>query len=238
MPSSGRRWVARRVFAAHSGQACVAPTRMLVPEDRKAEVLEKAAGVAAMLKVGDPSDPSTVVGPLISAAQRERCERYVAAAESRPAPPWWPVAGHPPTSPRVLLRADGARRSRQLEPGGAGRDLRAGDLRARLPRRRPCGRDRQRLVFGLSGQVFGGDLALATNVAERIRAGAVQVNGGYSGAYASSGGYKQSGIGRERGVDGIRAFQQVKHLAVGARDRSRTSSCCWSSGSTGTTSRR
>jgi aldehyde dehydrogenase (NAD+) len=41
------------------------------------------------------------------------------------------------------------------------------------------------------------------------------VNGGYTGAYASSGGHKQSGLGRERGADGIRAFQQVKHLSIG-----------------------
>jgi acyl-CoA reductase-like NAD-dependent aldehyde dehydrogenase len=70
-------------------------------------------------------------------------------------------------------------------------------------------------VYGLAGQVFGGNVADAVAVAERIRAGAVSVNGGYTGAYASSGGHKQSGVGRERGVDGIRAFQQVKHLSIG-----------------------
>src|SRR5579883_2216276 len=69
-------------------------------------------------------------------------------------------------------------------------------------------------VYGLAGQVHGNDLAAAVGVAEGIRAGAVSVNGGYSGAYASSGGYKHSGLGRERGIDGIRALQQVKHLSV------------------------
>src|SRR5581483_10552894 len=68
------------VFAAHAGQACVAPTRMLVPEERKAEVVEKAAGMAGFLKLGDPTDPQTMIPPLISAAARERNERYVAAA--------------------------------------------------------------------------------------------------------------------------------------------------------------
>ena len=204
------------VFAAHSGQACVAPTRMLVPEDRKAEVLEKAAGVAAMLKAGDPTDPSTVVGPLISAAQRERCERYVAEAVEAGATV---VAGggRPADQPNgyffestVLDVPDNSNPAAQDEIFGpvicvlGYRDV---DHAVEIA---------NDTVFGLSGQVFGGDLVLATNVAERIRAGAVQVNGGYSGAYASSGGYKQSGIGRERGVDGIRAFQQVKHLAVGS----------------------
>ena len=204
------------VFAAHSGQACVAPTRMLVPEDRKAEVLEKAAGVAGMFKVGDPSDPSTMIGPVISAAQRERCERYVAAAVDAGATV---VAGggRPADQPHgyffeatVLDVPDNSNPAAQDEIFGpvvcvlGYRDV---DHAVEIA---------NDSVFGLSGQVFGGDLALATNVAERIRAGAVMVNGGYSGAYASSGGYKQSGIGRERGVDGIRAFQQVKHLAVGS----------------------
>lgn len=203
------------VFAAHSGQACVAPTRMLVPEDRKAEVLEKAAGVATMLTIGDPSDPSTVVGPLISAAQRERCERYVAAAVDAGATV---VAGgrRPADQPRgyffeptVLDVPDNSNPAAQDEIFGpvicvlGYRDV---DHAVEIA---------NDSIFGLSGQVFGGDLALATSIAERIRAGAVQVNGGYSGAYASSGGYKQSGIGRERGVEGIRSFQQVKHLAVG-----------------------
>jgi acyl-CoA reductase-like NAD-dependent aldehyde dehydrogenase len=202
------------VFAAHSGQACVAPTRMLVPEARKAEVLEKAAGVAAMFKLGDPSDPSTVVGPLISDAQRARCERYVTAAVEAGATV---VAGgkRPAGQPRgyffeptVLDVPDNSNPAAQDEIFGpvicvlGYRDL---DHAVEIA---------NDSVFGLSGQVFGGDLALATGVAERIRAGAVQVNGGYGGAYASSGGYKQSGIGRERGVDGIRSFQQVKHLSV------------------------
>jgi aldehyde dehydrogenase (NAD+) len=202
------------VFAAHSGQACVAPTRMLVPEDRKAEVLEKAAGVAAMFKLGDPSDSSTMVGPLISAAQRERCERYVAAAVDAGATV---VAGgkRPADQPRgyffeptILDVPDNSNPAAQDEIFGpvicvlGYRDL---DHAVEIA---------NDSVFGLAGQVYGADLALATNVAERIRAGAVSVNGGTGGAYASSGGYKQSGIGRERGIDGIRWFQQVKHLSV------------------------
>ncbi len=62
---------------------------------------------------------------------------------------------------------------------------------------------------------MGRTCGAATEVAERIRSGAVTVNGGTSGAYASSGGYKQSGLGRERGVEGVRSFQQIKHLSIG-----------------------
>jgi acyl-CoA reductase-like NAD-dependent aldehyde dehydrogenase len=187
---------------------------MLVPEDRKAEVLEKAAGVAAMLKVGDPSDPATMVGPLISAAQRSAASA-TSPPRSRPAPPCGgrratcrPAHGTSSSRP-VLDVPDNSNPAAQDEIFGRWicvlgyRDV---DHAVEIA---------NDTVFGLSGQVFGGDLALATAIAARIRAGAVQVNGGYGGAYASSGGYKQSGIGRERGVDGIRSFQQVKHLSVG-----------------------
>jgi acyl-CoA reductase-like NAD-dependent aldehyde dehydrogenase len=69
--------------------------------------------------------------------------------------------------------------------------------------------------YGLSAQVYGADVAAATAIARRIRAGAVNVNTTVFSAYAPSGGYKQSGLGRERGPDGIRAFQEVKHMAIG-----------------------
>jgi hypothetical protein len=154
----------------------------LLPESiakaRKAEVLEKAAGVATMLTIGDPSDPSTVVGPLISAAQRERCERYVAAAVDAGATV---VAGgrRPADQPRgyffeptVLDVPDNSNPAAQDEIFGpvicvlGYRDV---DHAVEIA---------NDSIFGLSGQVFGGDLALATSIAERIRAGAVQVNGG------------------------------------------------------------
>jgi acyl-CoA reductase-like NAD-dependent aldehyde dehydrogenase len=203
------------VFAAHSGQACVAPTRMLVPEDAKADVLEKAVGVAGMLKVGDPSDPGTMLGPVITAAQRERCERYVAAAVDAGATVV--CGGKRPEGldrgyyfePTVLDVPDNSNPAAQDEIFGpvicviGYRDV---DHAVEIA---------NDTVYGLAGQVHGANIADAVAVAERIRAGAVSVNGGYTGAYASSGGHKQSGLGRERGIDGIRAFQQVKHLSIG-----------------------
>ncbi len=70
-------------------------------------------------------------------------------------------------------------------------------------------------VYGLSAQVYGADVAAATNVARRLRTGAVNVNSSLFSAYAPGGGYKQSGLGRERGPEGIRAFQEVKHMVIG-----------------------
>jgi aldehyde dehydrogenase (NAD+) len=155
------------------------------------------------------------VTPVISAAQVERCERYVAAAVAAGATV---AAGgrRPPElekgfffEPTVLDVPDNSNPACQDEIFGpvicilGYRDV---DHAVEIA---------NDTVYGLASQVHGGDLALATSVAERIRAGAVSVNGGTTGAYASSGGYKQSGIGRERGVEGIRSFQQVKHLSIG-----------------------
>jgi aldehyde dehydrogenase (NAD+) len=70
-------------------------------------------------------------------------------------------------------------------------------------------------MYGLSSQVYRADTAAATRVARRLPVGAANANIGMFSAYAPSGGYKQSGLGRERGIEGIRAFQEVKHLLVG-----------------------
>ena len=67
--------------------------------------------------------------------------------------------------------------------------------------------------------MYGADVAAATAVARRLRTGAVNVNTAVFSAYAPGGGYKQSGLGRERGPDGIREFQEVKHMAIGELPR-------------------
>ena len=80
-------------------QACVVPTRMLVPQEQKEQVLEAVSAAYKSIKVGPPSDPSAVMGPVICAAQRERCEQYVQLAEEPPrgaaaadAPQCWAAA--------------------------------------------------------------------------------------------------------------------------------------------------
>jgi aldehyde dehydrogenase (NAD+) len=70
-------------------------------------------------------------------------------------------------------------------------------------------------AYGLSNQVYGRDVGTAAAVARRLRSGAVNVNASLFSAYAPGGGYKHSGLGRERGPDGIRAFQEVKHMVIG-----------------------
>ncbi len=206
---------AMAVVAMTAGQACVAATRMLVPQDRKAEVIEAVSATYGTITVGDPRDPSMLMGPVISAAQRERCERYVALAEEAGAKV--ACGGGRPAGlergyyfePTVLDLPDNSNPAAHDEIFGpvigviGYEDL---DDAVRIA---------NDSVYGLSGQVYGADVATATAVARRIRTGAVNVNTGIFSAYAPGGGYKQSGLGRERGPDGIREFQEVKHVSIG-----------------------
>jgi aldehyde dehydrogenase (NAD+) len=206
---------AMAVVAMTAGQACVAATRMLVPRDRKDEVLQAVGAAFQGITVGDPTDPATLMGPVIDAGARERCERYVALAEAH--------GGKVVTGGR---RPDGLDRGHFFQPtvldlpdndNPAARDEIFGPVLAvigyddlddavRLANDSP---------YGLSAQVYGADVAAAVAVGRRLRAGAVNVNTSLFSAYAPAGGYKQSGLGRERGVEGIREFQEVKHLVIG-----------------------
>jgi aldehyde dehydrogenase (NAD+) len=178
-------------------------------------VLEAVTAAYSAMKVGPPSDPAAVMGPLITAAQRERCERFVALAEERGGKVV--CGGRRPTDlprgyyfqPTVLDLPDNANPAAQEEIFGpvlAVIGYEDVDDAVRIA---------NDSIYGLSGQVYGADPAAATAVARRIRSGAVNVNTAMFSAYAPSGGYKQSGLGRERGVEGIRAFQEVKHLCIG-----------------------
>jgi acyl-CoA reductase-like NAD-dependent aldehyde dehydrogenase len=206
---------AMAVVAATAGQACVAATRMLVPQDRKDEVIEAVSKAYAGIAVGAPTDPKALMGPVISAAQRGRCEKYVALAQEN--------------GGRVAYggkRPDALSKGYYFEPTVLdlpGNDNPAAREEIFGPVLGVIGyRDLDHAVqmandseYGLSGQVYGADLTVATSVARRLRTGAVNVNAGLFSAYAPSGGYKRSGLGRERGTDGIRAFQEVKHIAIG-----------------------
>jgi acyl-CoA reductase-like NAD-dependent aldehyde dehydrogenase len=206
---------AMMVVAMTAGQACVAATRMVVPREQKDDVLNAVSGAYSSLKVGAPTDPTSMMGPVISAAQRDRCERYVGLAEesggkvaqggSRPAG----LDKGYYFEPTVLDLPDNANPAAQEEIFGPVIGvLSYDDLDDAV-------RIANDSTYGLSAQVYGADVAAATNVARRIRSGAVNVNTSVFSAYAPGGGYKQSGLGRERGPEGIRAFQEVKHMSIG-----------------------
>ncbi|MDE2302647.1 MAG: aldehyde dehydrogenase family protein [Sphingomonadales bacterium] len=203
------------VAVAHGGQGCALGTRIFVPEERKAEVLDAAAKLLAGLRIGPASDPATQAGPVINAAAVARCERFVAEAVAhggrvvcggkRPA---HLASGHY-FEPTVLDLPDNSNPAAQEEIFGpvsaviGYRDLDHAVAMANDSK------------FGLSGYVHGLDRAAALKVGLAIRSGTVNVNAGMASAWASSGGIRMSGLGRERGIEGLRAFQQMSVLNLG-----------------------
>jgi acyl-CoA reductase-like NAD-dependent aldehyde dehydrogenase len=206
------------VFAAHAGQACSAQTRVLVPADALDAAVDQAAAVARAMTVGDPQDPATVVGPVISAAQHDRVTGLIAEAVA--------AGAHLVTGGR---RPAHLPRGHYLEPAV----LTVDDNANPIARHEAFGpvvsiqgyRDLDEAValandseYGLSGGVYSADVRAGLAVARRIRSGTVQVNRPAANAYTPMGGIKQSGVGRERGVAGLREYQEIQHLVLGPLD--------------------
>lgn len=206
---------AAAVFANHAGQACVAQTRMLVPRAYEKQVLEAVAAVADHLVIGDPRDAGTQVGPLISRAHRDRCAEFVEA--SLKSGGRLVAGGSVPDGleggwyyrPTVISVDDNANPACQEEIFGPVITVQAYDDLDEAVR---ITNDSE---YGLSGAVYTDDLASGLALADRIHAGNVHVNTGCATAYTPSGGMRRSGLGRERGVAGLREFQEIKHIVVG-----------------------
>jgi aldehyde dehydrogenase (NAD+) len=203
------------VCTAHAGQGCALGTRLFVPQDKKAEVLAKAAEVLGKLRIGGADDPQTQTGPVISAAQVARCEHYVKTAVEHGAKvvvggkrPAQPAKGYY-FEPTLLDVPDNRNPAAQDEIFGpvvcviGYRDLDHAVEMANDSR------------YGLSGYVHGVDKAQSLKVGLRIRSGTVNVNGSLASAYASSGGHRMSGVARERGIEGLRIYQQITCLNLG-----------------------
>jgi aldehyde dehydrogenase (NAD+) len=211
---STARMAAAQVCLSHAGQGCALGTRIFVPQAEKAQAIESMVAAVAGARIGDPADPATSVGPVISAAQRERCQRYVDLAVEAGAKVV--CGGKPPPSPTkgfyfeptILDTPDNGNPAAQEEIFGpvvsviGYRDL---DHAVEMA---------NDSVYGLSGYVHGKDLKQAIAVAARLRTGTVNVNGGLLSAHASSGGWRASGIGRERGVEGLRVYQQIQGMNI------------------------
>ena len=205
--------------AANSGQACVALTRVLVPASRYEEVAAVLTRAFAGLRVGDPSDPETVVGPMVTANQRQRNLDYIRIGQEEGA--------------EVLTGGgvpDGAVTGWYVEPtlfGDVTNDMRIAQEEIFGPVvcliRYETQDEAVALAndsdFGLSGAVFGADTARATEVARRVRTGTITVNGFRLDLAAPFGGYKNSGIGREFGPEGLAAYFEYKTVNLPAPAR-------------------
>ena len=218
LPDSAERAVAHavQVCTAHAGQGCVLGTRVFVPEEAKAKVLEGMAAALANIKIGVASDPATQLGPVISAGQRARCEHFTQAAVD--AGGRVVTGGKRPAEfnkgyffePTVLDLPDNSNPAAQEEIfGPVVSVIGYNDLDHAVA----MANDSQ---FGLSGWVTGQDKVLAFKTGLAIRSGAVNVNGAVMSSYASGGGIKMSGLGRERGAEGLREFQMMTTFNLGA----------------------
>jgi acyl-CoA reductase-like NAD-dependent aldehyde dehydrogenase len=197
----------------NSGQTCSAWTRMLVPRARQQEAMELAAAAVNGLKIGDPLDVSTRVGPLISAAQRERVEGYIAKGKSEGAK--LVAGGGRPAAfskgyfvePTVFADVKSKMTIAQEEIFGPVLSILPYDSEAEAVE---IANDS---IYGLAGGVWSGDPERAMKFARKMRTGQVDVNGGRYNPLAPFGGYKQSGVGRELGIFGLEEYLQIKSIA-------------------------
>lgn len=195
----------------HAGQGCGAPSRLLAEDSIYDEVLERMLARADRVVVGDPTDPRTEMGPLVSQTQWDRVKGYIDSGIEQGAT-LRAGGGRPATTPRGYY----------MEPtifADVSNDMRIAQEEIFGPVvcvERFSGDDEavsiaNDSIFGLGGAVWSGDTARGLRVARRIRTGAVSVNGPGDGQRdAPFGGFKQSGLGREWGVWGVLEYTELK----------------------------
>lgn len=199
----------------NSGQTCTALTRMLVPRARLAEAEQIAAATAAAFTPGNPFEKTTRLGPLVSAAQRDRVRGFITTGVEEGA----------------TLLVGGVEAPEGLDTGYFVAPTVFSNVRRDMTIAReeifgpvlsiiPYDTEEEAIdiandtIYGLAGGVWSGDPDRATRVARRLRAGQVEVNGGAFNVLAPFGGYKQSGLGREAGRFGLEEFLEVKSLQL------------------------
>jgi aldehyde dehydrogenase (NAD+) len=199
----------------NSGQTCSALTRMLVPKSRLAEAEQIAAAVAEHFKPGDPFEPDTVLGPLVSDAQRKLVRDYISKGAEEGAKLLTGGVEAPDGLERGYFVAPTVFSEVTPEMTIAQEEI-FGPVLVLMPYEDED--DAVRIandsIYGLAGGVWSGDQERAKKVARRIRTGQVEINGGAFNALAPFGGYKQSGYGRELGRFGLEEFLQVKSLQL------------------------
>lgn len=203
---------------ANSGQACIAQTRILVSHNNYDVVLDAIADLTTSLVVGDPSDPQTDIGPMVSRRQQQRVEKYIALGQEEGA--------------RLIVGGngtpEGVHRGWYVKPTVFG-DV---DNRMRIAQEEIFGPvlvvigydgidDAVRIAndtrYGLSGTVWTRDLEYGMDVARRLRTGSVGINQYMPDFAAPLGGFKDSGFGREGGPEGLDHYVELQSLLPGVR---------------------
>jgi aldehyde dehydrogenase (NAD+) len=206
------RWNVARGFS-NSGQSCHSPTRILVQEQQLETMVGLLQAEAAKVKVGDPEDPATTLGPVVNKAQFERIQQYIRIGMEEGA--------------RVLCGGTG--RPEGLQHGYFVRPTIFADVTPTMTVAREeifgpvlvvlAYTDEAQAVeianatdYGLGGYVFSTNRDKAHAVGARMRAGRIFYNGAPANNVAPMGGYKQSGNGREMGVFGLEEYLEVKAM--------------------------
>jgi aldehyde dehydrogenase (NAD+) len=199
---------------ALSGQVCSSLTRIIVNRNRHDEFVDALASAFSHVRVGDPFDPATQMGPLVSARQRDRVEGYIAAGREQGAT--LATGGGRPkdlergyyVEPTVFANVDNSSTIAQEEIFGP--------VLAVIP----ADNEDQAVsiandsIFGLNASVFTRDVDRARQVARRLRSGTVGHNAFHTDFGIAFGGFKQSGIGREGGTEGLLPFLETKTVIL------------------------
>ena len=198
-------------WSFHSGQICTAPTRAVVHRSVFDRTVEALTAYAGALKVGDPTELDTVVGPLISAAQRDRVEAYIRTGVEEGATL---VCGGG--------RPDHLGRGFYVEPtlfvSGNDTTVAREEIFGPVVVAIPFDDDEEGIAiandsdFGLYDYVFSGDTARAFAMAGRLRAGHVGINTAQRNHEAPFGGFKMSGVGRDGGAYGLEAYSELQSV--------------------------
>ena len=198
----------------NNGQVCTLKTRVLVPQVRQDEFLQRLEALIDSMPVGDPHEDSTQIGPLASSRQREIVENYIAIGNEQGA---------------TLVRGGG--RPKQLDRGWFVEPTVFAGVRPEMTIAQEeifgpvlsvlTYRDEAEAIeiandsaYGLNGAVFTSDLDHGLEVASRIRTGVVELNGNPIGLRAPFGGFKSSGIGRENGPEGLDPYTELRSIGL------------------------
>ena len=204
-------------IVTHAGQGCALLTRTLVNQSRRDELVEKLVIALRRIVVGDPADPRTQMGPVISEQQRGQVEKLIATGLAEGAN--LAVGGGRPQAlqqgffvePTLFVDVDNSMTIAQQEIFGPVGAVITFDTDAQAVR---IANDSK---YGLSGSVWAKDPVRAYEIAKQLRTGNVTVNGGGGGANPDTafGGFKQSGLGREWGAHGLDEYLQTQCVMWG-----------------------
>jgi acyl-CoA reductase-like NAD-dependent aldehyde dehydrogenase len=198
-------------FTFHAGQICTAPTRLIAQRGVYDQMVEKLAGIARAVKVGDPTAPDTIVGPVISGPHRARVEGYVKAGAD--AGGTLVTGGSRPHLDRGFFVQPTVIADCTVDMKVAQEEI-FGPVVVAIP----FDDEEEGIAlanatdFGLYDYVWSGDTAQALRVAQRLRSGNVGLNTLSRNPETPFGGFKKSGVGRDGGSFGLHAYSELQSI--------------------------